>query len=57
VHLEIAMVVVRGVRVPELYIELIGQGWSPDRYQAWLAETLEYQLLGRRPAFGWLEGC
>jgi AcrR family transcriptional regulator len=52
--IEIAMVVVRGLSVPELYIELIGEGWSPDRYQAWLTETLEYQLLGRRPAFGWL---
>jgi hypothetical protein len=52
--IEIAMVVVRGLSVPELYIELAGQGWSPDRYQAWLTETLEYQLLGRRTAFGWL---
>jgi AcrR family transcriptional regulator len=53
--LEIAMVVVRGLSVPELYIELIGQGWTPDRYQSWLTETLDYQLLGRRPAFGWLK--
>ena len=50
-----AMVVVRGLSVPELYIELTGQGWSPDRYQAWLTETLEHQLLGRRPAFRWLQ--
>jgi AcrR family transcriptional regulator len=53
--IEVAMVLVRGLSVPELYIELIGQGWSPDRYQAWLTETLEYQLLGRRPAFAWLK--
>ena len=52
---DVAMVVVRGLSVPELYVELIGQGWSPDRYQAWLTETLEHQLLGRRPAFAWLQ--
>src|SRR5258708_21238893 len=52
---DVAMAVVRGLSVPELYVELIGQGWSPDRYQAWLTETLEHQLLGRRPAFAWLQ--
>ncbi len=50
-----AMALVRGLSVPELYIELVGQGWSPDRYQAWLTELLEHQLLGRRPTFGWLQ--
>ncbi|MFY9615695.1 MAG: TetR/AcrR family transcriptional regulator [Candidatus Dormiibacterota bacterium] len=52
--IETAMTLVRGLSVPEVYIELTGQGWSPDRYQAWLTETLEYQLLGRRPSFSWL---
>jgi AcrR family transcriptional regulator len=52
---DVAMVLVRGLSVPEVYIELIGQGWSPDRYQAWLTETLEHQLLGRRPTFAWLQ--
>jgi len=53
--LETAMALVRGLSVPEVYIELTGQGWSPDRYQAWLTDTLEYELLGRRPALVWLE--
>jgi AcrR family transcriptional regulator len=52
--IETAMVLVRGLSVPELYIELTGQGWTPDRYQTWLTETLEHQLLGKRPALGWL---
>ena len=33
----------------ELYRELVMErGWSADRYQAWLAETLRHQLLGCR---------
>ena len=43
--IETAMVIVRGLSVPELYMELTGQGWSPARYQSWLTETLEHQLL------------
>jgi AcrR family transcriptional regulator len=45
IGVETAMVIVRGLSVPELYIELTGQGWSPGRYQSWLTETLEHQLL------------
>jgi AcrR family transcriptional regulator len=54
-ELEAAMVLVRALSVPEVYIELTGQGWSPDRYEAWLTETLEQQILGRRPAGRWLK--
>ena len=43
--IESAMVIVRGLSVPELYMELTGQGWSPARYQSWLSQTLEHQLL------------
>ena len=45
IGVETAMVIVRGLSVPELYMELTGQGWSPGRYQSWLTETLEHQLL------------
>lgn len=35
------------VERPEVYRELvITRGWSPERYEAWLAETLKHQLLG-----------
>jgi hypothetical protein len=34
---------------PEVYRELLEEsGWSPDEYEAWLAETLKEQLLPRR---------
>ena len=34
---------------PEVYRELVEvAGWSPDQYEAWLAETLKEQLLPRR---------
>lgn len=34
---------------PEVYRELVeAAGWSPDQYEAWLAETLKEQLLPRR---------
>ena len=34
---------------PEVYRELVKEsGWSPDEYEAWLAETLKEQLLPRR---------
>jgi hypothetical protein len=34
---------------PEVYRELVEEsGWSPDEYEAWLAETLKEQLLPRR---------
>ena len=52
--IETAMALVRGLSVPEVYIELTGQGWSPARYQDWLTDTLEYELLGRRPTLAWL---
>jgi AcrR family transcriptional regulator len=35
---------------PDLYRLLVRQrGWSPDRYETWLAEALRNQLLRRRP--------
>ena len=31
---------------PEVYQELVGSsGWTPDEYEAWLADTLQQQLL------------
>ena len=34
---------------PGVYRELVEEsGWSPDEYEAWLAETLKEQLLPRR---------
>jgi AcrR family transcriptional regulator len=34
---------------PEVYRELVEvAGWSPEQYEAWLAETLKEQLLPRR---------
>jgi AcrR family transcriptional regulator len=34
---------------PEVYRELVKEsGWSPDEYEAWLAETLKEQLLPHR---------
>ena len=34
---------------PAVYRELVEEsGWSPDEYEAWLAETLKEQLLPRR---------
>jgi AcrR family transcriptional regulator len=35
---------------PELYEVLVGRrGWSPDRYEHWLADALISQLLGANP--------
>jgi AcrR family transcriptional regulator len=32
---------------PSLYQQLVnGRGWSPDRYEAWLARALTHELLG-----------
>ena len=37
----------------ELYRELVVErGWSPDRFEAWLANTLRSQLLGRNDVTG-----
>ena len=34
---------------PTIYQELVGEeGWSPEEYEAWLAETLQQQLLSSR---------
>ena len=36
---------------PSLYDKLVRQrGWSVDRFQAWLAEALQVQLLGKAPS-------
>jgi hypothetical protein len=35
---------------PELYEFLVGRrGWSPDRYERWLADALISQLIGLNP--------
>ena len=35
---------------PSLYDKLVRQrGWSVDRFQAWLTEALQVQLLGKAP--------
>ncbi|MEA2647331.1 MAG: hypothetical protein QOE92_2414 [Chloroflexota bacterium] len=52
-ELETAMVLVRALCVPEVYMELAGQGWTPDRYQAWLTGALGQQVLGSRPSRTW----
>ena len=34
---------------PTIYQELVGEeGWSPEEYEVWLAETLQQQLLSAR---------
>jgi TetR/AcrR family transcriptional regulator, regulator of autoinduction and epiphytic fitness len=36
---------------PSLYDKLVRQrGWSVDRFQAWLTEALQVQLLGKAPS-------
>ena len=30
---------------PTIYQDLVGDGWSPEEYEVWLAETLREQLL------------
>ena len=42
-----AVDLVWAVERPEVYRELVvTRGWSPERYEQWLAETLKHQLLG-----------
>jgi hypothetical protein len=42
-----ASAAVRALSAAEIYSELVGgEGWSPDRYEAWLAELLATELLG-----------
>jgi len=37
----------RALTLPEVFEELVDEaGWSPDDYEAWLARTLQQQLLG-----------
>lgn len=44
---EMAADIVWTLNDPGLYHALVlGRGWSPDRFQAWLARTLQVQLLG-----------
>jgi AcrR family transcriptional regulator len=46
---ERAAAILRALCQPEVYRELVEEsGWSPDEYEAWLAETLKEQLLPRR---------
>jgi AcrR family transcriptional regulator len=46
-----AAAVLRALCGAEVYRELVAQsGWSPDEYEAWLYETLEEQLLPRKPS-------
>jgi len=41
-----AAAIFHALTLPELYQEMVSQwGWSPDEYEAWLAETLKQQLL------------
>jgi AcrR family transcriptional regulator len=54
-HLAPGMTVDDGVDVyitlvlPEIYHSLVlERGWSPDRYETWLADNLVRQILGRR---------
>jgi AcrR family transcriptional regulator len=45
---EDAAATVRALSAPEVYSELVkGEGWSPDRYEEWLARLLAEQVLGR----------
>ncbi|HJQ87781.1 MAG TPA: hypothetical protein VJ820_10040 [Propionibacteriaceae bacterium] len=38
---------------PSLYDKLVRQrGWSVARFQAWLTEALQVQLLGKAPGVG-----
>jgi AcrR family transcriptional regulator len=42
-----ASAVLRGLSAAEVYRELVvGTGWSPDRYEQWLAALLARELLG-----------
>lgn len=42
-----AAAIIDALTMPELYAELTGiHGWSPDDYEAWLARSLQAQLLG-----------
>jgi AcrR family transcriptional regulator len=44
--------VIHALMSPEVYLLLTGdRRWSPDRYQAWLADTLSQQLLGSAPKY------
>ena len=44
-----AAVILLALWQPEVYRELVEvAGWSPDQYEAWLAETLKEQLLAGR---------
>jgi len=46
---ETAAAILRALCRAEVYQELVdGSGWSPDGYEAWLAESLKGQLLPRR---------
>lgn len=43
-----AVDLVWAIERPEIYQELVvTRGWSPERYERWLADTLKHQLLGR----------
>jgi len=45
---ETAAAILRALCRAEVYQELVdGSGWSPDGYEAWLAESLKSQLLPR----------
>jgi AcrR family transcriptional regulator len=42
-----AAAIIDALTLPEVYAELASvRGWTPDEYEAWLAEALETQLLG-----------
>ncbi len=42
--------VIHALMSPELYrLLVVDRGWSPDRYERWLTETLSDQLTRRRP--------
>lgn len=46
---ETAAAILRALCLPEVYRELVdASGWSPDGYEAWLAESLKGQLLPQR---------
>jgi hypothetical protein len=45
---EEAAATLRGLSAPGVYAELVtGEGWTPDRYERWLAALLARELLGR----------
>jgi AcrR family transcriptional regulator len=47
---EQAMAIVSAVTLPEVYRELVrDRGWTPDRYQRWVARTLVQLLLESEP--------